>query len=88
MENSKNKVKDVEYVLAVNQGLIVGVFKPLEWKEGTIENFPEFNLDLPGRLGFNEIEADHEVEIMYVGKKIPAKFRKKGASNPVKYSFN
>lgn len=49
---SKKKVEEVEYVLSVIQGMILGVYKPTEWKEASIKNFPEFNLDRRPRIGF------------------------------------
>jgi uncharacterized protein len=83
----KGKLKKVEYVLAVVQGMIVGVFKPLEWKEATIENFPEFHMDREGRFGFIGIEAEETIKRLYLRKRVPADYRKRGAANPIKYSF-
>ena len=84
---SKKKVEDVEYVLAVIQGMIVGVFKPLKWMEANMENFPEFGEEVPGRIAFVGEEAERGVKEMYMRKRVPDRFRKRGAANPVKYSF-
>jgi len=84
---SKNKLEKVDYVLAVIQGIIIGVFEPTEWKEARIENFPEFHEDIPSRMGFVGIEADETIKGLYLRKRIPTEYRKRGAANPIKYNF-
>jgi hypothetical protein len=84
---SKAKIKRVDYVLAVKQGIIVGVFIPVEWKSATIANFPEFNGDRPERYGFVGYEADDSIKKIYLRKRVPKEYRKKGAANPIKYNF-
>jgi len=84
---SKIRAEEVEYVLGVVQGIVVGVFKPEIWKTASINNFPEFNMDRPKRLAFIGSEAENEIVNMYIRKRIPDEFRKKGAANPIKYSF-
>ena len=84
----QHKVEEVEYVLAVIKGIIVDAFEPKQWKKALRDNFPEFNhLDMPNRYGFVGVEASKEIKRLYINKAVPAKYRKKGASNPVKYSF-
>lgn len=83
----KNRAVKADYILSVKQGIIVGVFKASEWKEATEKNFPEFHVDISGRFGFIGVEADESVKKKYLMKRIPNSFRKKGASNPIKYSF-
>ncbi len=85
---SKSKVKEVEFVFAVVQGMIVDVFKPTEWKIALAENFPQINTEgEPNRMGFIGQKANQEILKQYLRKRVPSKYRKKGASNPVKYSF-
>lgn len=84
---SKTKVEKVEYVLSVIQGIIVGVYIPTKWMEASIENFPEFHLDRRPRIGFVGEEAEKAVKELYMRKRVPDRFRKRGAANPVKYSF-
>lgn len=84
---NKKKAERAKYVLAVMQGLIVGVFKVYEWKEAIIRNFPEFHLNRPGRYGFVGEEAEDNIKQMYIRKRVPDIYRKKGAANPIKYSF-
>lgn len=78
------KAKQAEFVLAVQQGLIVGVFKPNEWLQATIANFPGRS-DREGRWGFRGVEAPQAVVSLYLRKRVPESMRKKGAANPVRY---
>ncbi|MBF4696081.1 LEM-3-like GIY-YIG domain-containing protein [Fusibacter ferrireducens] len=84
---SKTKAKRAEYVVAVKQGLIVGVFKPIKWLEANTENFPGTAIDRPGRYGFVGEPAEEKIQLLYLRKRIPDKYRKKGSANPIKYSF-
>ncbi len=81
------KVNKADFVLAVNEGIIVGVFVPTEWKAATISNFPEFYMDRPERYGFVGYDADESIKKLYLHKRVPANYRKKGAANPIKYNF-
>ncbi len=84
---SFSKLEKVDYVLAVVQGIIVEVFEPITWKKATQENFPEFNDDVPSRIGFEGKKAEEEIVKLYIRKRVPAEYRKGGAANPIKYSF-
>jgi uncharacterized protein len=70
--------------------LIVGVFIAHKWLPATAENFPgrwmEGDLST-GRFGFVGEEAPKEIWDRYVGKRVPDKFRKKGAAYPIKYTW-
>ncbi|NKF50431.1 hypothetical protein G3R49_07560 [Shewanella sp. WXL01] len=83
---SLNKANQADYVVAVVQGLIVGVFIADNWLEATSENFPD-KTTVKGRKGFVGKQAPEEIVKLYLGKRIDDKYRKKGASNPVKYSW-
>lgn len=80
------KAKDAEVVLATWRGMIVGAFIPDEWLEATHENFPTRE-PAPGRLAFKGHVAPPAIEKQYVGKRVPDKYRKPGASNPVRYTW-
>ncbi|MDC7227907.1 MAG: hypothetical protein PQJ61_14165 [Spirochaetales bacterium] len=84
---SKTKVKSVELVLSVIQGMIVEVFKPAVWLDATKDNFPEIQINSPGRIGFTGEVAEDAIRDLYIRKRIPDSYRKRGAVNPVKYSF-
>ncbi|MGR0279611.1 LEM-3-like GIY-YIG domain-containing protein [Marinomonas dokdonensis] len=83
---SKQKASQAEVVLATVQGLIVGVFVAKEWLEAIPENFPGKE-GVEGRYGFVGHEAQLELQKLYKGKRTPDEFRKRGASNPIKYTW-
>lgn len=83
----KNKAAKAEFILSVKQGIIREVFIAKEWKIATVENFPQFQLDEPNRYAFIGRKADDKIRFIYINKRIPKKYRKKGAANPIKYSF-
>lgn len=69
---SKSRAEKTEYVLAVVRGVVVGAFRPREWKHATPENFP----DIPyadgsesHRIGFVGEEAPGEIWALYVGER-------------------
>lgn len=78
------KAKRAELVLAVQQGLIVGVFKPNEWLQATVANFPDRS-DREGRWGFRGEEASAAATKLYFRKRVPESMRKRGAANPIRY---
>ncbi len=83
---SRTKAMQAEVILPTVRGLIVGAFVASEWLDATPENFPG-RVARPKRLGFVGIEAPLELQQEYVGKRVPDKFRKRGAANPVKYTW-
>ena len=83
----KTRANKAEFVLAVVNGLIVGVFKPNKWMNATPENFPGTTL-VNGRIGFEGVEATEKISNLYMRKILPKEYRKKGAANPVKYIEN
>lgn len=78
------KAARADIVLAVQQGLIVGVFVADKWIEATPENFPGTVSEASGRWGFVGHEADKDIEELYLFKRVP---RKRGEANPIKYTF-
>lgn len=72
---SPERVAEVEYVVATKNRRILGVFRPLEWKKATRQNFPEFDMHLPSRLAFVGREAPDDVLRRYVGRDLPPDFR-------------
>lgn len=83
---SKQKASQAEVVLATVQGLIVGAFVAKEWLEAIPENFPGREA-VEGRYGFVGHEAPVDMQKLYIGKRTPDEFRKRGASNPIKYTW-
>lgn len=82
----KDNAEQAEYVLAVSKGLIRGVFRPTRWMDATPENFPGIE-SMPGRIGFEGVIAEPQIRDLYLGKKVPDEYRKRGAANPIKYSY-
>ena len=83
-----DRAKKAEYVLAIEKGIIVGIYKPLTWHLARKQYFPEFENHTNKRYGFIGEEVDDDLQSMYLRKRIPEQYRKKGASNPVKYSYD
>lgn len=83
---SKSKAASAEIILATVQGLIVGAFIAEQWLEATSGNFPGRET-AEGRYGFYGREAPLDLQKFYVGKRLPDEFRKRGASNPIKYTW-
>ena len=54
--------------------------------EATGANFPGRE-DRPGRFGFIGREAPADIKEQYVNKRVPDKYRKPGAANPIKYTW-
>jgi uncharacterized protein len=84
---SKSKAKQAEVILATLQGLIVGAFVADDWLDATGANFPGHD-DVPGRLGFVGREAPATIKDLYVGKSVPDEYRKRGAANPIKDTWD
>jgi hypothetical protein len=84
---SKAKAKQAEVILATQQGVIVGAFIAHDWVEATAANFPG-RAEVPGRLGFIGQEAPADISNLYVGKRVPDEYRKRGAANPIKYTWS
>lgn len=83
---SRTKAKQAEVILATRQGLIVGAFVADDWLDATAKDFPGHE-DAPGRLAFVGREAPDKFQRLYVGKRVPDEYRKPGAANPIKYTW-
>ena len=78
------RAERAEVILATLQGMIVGAFVASAWLPADAGYFPGRE-DIPGRLGFVGEEAPIELASLYVGKRVPDDYRKRGSANPVKY---
>ena len=72
------KAQNSDFVLALQQGLVIGVFVPKKWLEAE---------DCPGRWGFVGEPAPSKIKKLYLNTRLPDSMRKKGAANPVRYSY-
>ena len=80
---SKARATQAEVVLATVHGVIRGAFVADEWLAAIPEHFPG-RPPLPERLGFVGREAPPEVTRLYVGKRVPDKYRKR---YPIRYTW-
>jgi hypothetical protein len=80
------KAKRAEYVLGTRFGVIIAVYVAEDWLPATSENFPGRE-PVHGRFGFVGSEAPEHISNRYLGKRVPDEFRKRGAANPIRYTF-
>lgn len=83
---SRKKAMQAEVILATQRGLIVAAFVAEDWLPATAQDFPGHE-DAPGRLASIGREAPAEMRDQYVGKRVPDEYRKKGAANPIRYTW-
>jgi hypothetical protein len=83
----KEKAEQAEVVLANRQGLIVEAFVPERWLDATTDNFPG-RKNRPGRIGFEGRVAPPDIQEMYVRKRVPDEYRRPGAANPIRYTWD
>lgn len=83
----RKKAEKADYILATERGEIIGVFIAHEWKLARKQHFPNFGMSTNKRSGFIGEEASEEIQKKYMHKRIPDSYRKKGASNPIKYNY-
>lgn len=81
-----NRARQAELVLATVQGVIRGAFVPEKWLAARSRDFPGHE-DVPGRFGFVGHEASDDLARQYIGRRVPEKYRKRGAAFPVKYTW-
>jgi hypothetical protein len=81
------KARKADYVLAVHKGLIVGAFVARRWMQATPDNFPEWGEIRPKRWGFEGDVAPTDIQRTYIRHRLPDRMRRRGAANPVKYTY-
>ena len=79
------EAKKADYILALNKGIIVGVFKAHSWKLATKKNFPELKKGSNDRFGFEGEKTEPEIEGLYLNKRIPDNIILRG--NPIRYTW-
>lgn len=80
------KASQAEVILPTIHGMIVGAFVAERWVPATQEHFPGRE-GAPGRVGFIGREALAALRARYAGKRVPEAFRKRGAANPIRYTW-
>lgn len=81
------KAAKADVILATQQGMIRGAYVAKKWLPATAENFPGRS-DVPKRYGFHGHEAGDEIKSRFLNKAVPEEYRRKGASNPIKYTWH
>lgn len=81
------KAMRAEVVLAAERGIIIAAFVADQWLPSTPENFPGFP-ESRDRWGFVGHAAPESLARLYVHKRVPDSMRKRGAANPVRYSYS
>ncbi|GHU11660.1 hypothetical protein FACS1894151_11360 [Spirochaetia bacterium] len=88
-KNKKANAERADYVLAVVQGLVVGVFKPTKWYYPDMEFCKKIcggrTCKYP-RIAFIGDEADTDIQNMYLNKYIPAWYMRPGPG-PVQFTY-
>ena len=80
---NRKHAEEANYVLAVYDGVIIGVFKPKKWEE-IEDSYP--NIKKSCRLRFiGEEVKDEKILDKYLYKKLPPKA--KGSANPIRYVY-
>jgi hypothetical protein len=75
---SPGRASRVQYVLATKDRRVVGVFEPTGWMPATRANFPGYDREMPGRLGFTGRPAGAEATARYLGRELPRDFKFSG----------
>lgn len=70
------RMNNIPYVLASNNGVILDVFKVNKWYDVP---------DCPGRYMFDGEQASEEIRKLFVNKRLPKYYVKKGMASPVLY---
>lgn len=82
------RARRADYILSVNQGKCIEVYKATEWLPATRSNFPHLLEDIPGRFGFEGEIAEKSIRDTYKGKKVPEQFvSKPGMASPILYNY-
>lgn len=84
------RASEADVILATRRGIILGAFVADEWLAANAENFPGRLIEgeePENRYGFVGKPAANEVSQRYVGKRVPDRFRKQGAANPIRYAW-
>lgn len=84
------RAMEADVILATRQGMIIGAFIANQWLPATKENFQERWAEddhSQGRKGFVGEPAPEFLKRRYVGKRVPDRYRPRGAANPIRYCW-
>lgn len=73
---NKDKAEKYPYVLSVTDGIVREVYEVAEW---------HYCDAVPGRCEFTGVVAPRKIRSIFINKKIPKKYRKRGQASPFLY---
>ncbi len=89
---NKERAEKADYIVAVEKGIIIDVFVAKKWHKARRNYFPEFlseSTNYPNkRHGFIGDKAEEEIRKLFLRKRLPEDYTKKGASNPIQYNYD
>lgn len=71
-----NRINNIQYVLASLNGVVIDVFEAKKWY---------YTPDIPERCMFDGRQAPDNIRKLFVNKRLPSKYMKKGMASPVLY---
>ncbi len=78
----------IDFVLAVSENVVIGVFVPHRWKPATPEDFPIAAKNPEGRWAFDGRPAPSESTGLYLGRKLPEELAfREPKDDPVRFVF-
>ena len=80
-----DRAKKHNLVLAQVRGLVRGAYRPEKWLKGSDMDYPPEASKFSNHIGFEGPEAEPDVWEKYVWKRVPAKYRKRGAMASARY---
>ena len=85
---SEESISDVDLVLGIDEGKVVGVFQPNTWLPGDHPHFrslDDFNEQYSDRFGFFGKETSKKITTLYLNKTIQEMKGTQGGLNPVRF---
>ena len=73
---NEKRISKIPYVLASHNGVIIEVFKVEKWYEAQ---------EIPGRYMFDGVQASQEIRSLFINKRLPKHYVKKGMASPLLY---
>lgn len=82
------RASEADVILAVRQGICVGVFQADQWLQADPAHFPSLEESIPGRSGFIGTKATDDYGAIFLNKNLPAELEwKKGMATPFQYNY-
>lgn len=83
------RASEADVILAVRQGICVGVFQADQWLPADPAHFLSLEEAIPGRSGFIGTKATGDYGSIFLNKKLPDELEwKKGMATPFQYNYD